>query len=247
MKVKKYAKAELGRYSTIFFQVGLILVLATTYLGLEWNFTEGVDSFNYDMGDFDEDKEDIPITQLNTPPPPPPPPPPAVPEMVQIVEDDLDVEEDLIQSTESSQDAKINIIVPISAIVEKEEEEEIENVPFFVIEQIPLYPGCENIKGKEEQKKCMNEKIHGLFGKEFDTGIGEQMDLSGLHRIFVIFTINKNGYVVDIKTRGPNRRLEAEAERVARLLPKMTPGKQRGKSVSVSYSLPVVFEVRPQI
>ena len=246
MKVKKYSKADLGSYSTIFFQVGLILVLATTYAGLEWEFTERDDSFIYDVGNFDEDLEDIPVSHINTPPPPPPPPPPA-PEIVQIVEDNLDVEEDIIQSTESSQDDKIGIIIPISAIVEAEVKEEIENVPFMVVEQIPLYPGCEKIREKAEQKKCMTEKIHGLFGKEFNTGISEQMGLSGIHRIYVVFRIDSNGDVVDIMTRGPNTRLEAEAERVAKLLPKMTPGRQRGKPVSVTYSLPVVFEVRTQI
>lgn len=246
MKVKKYAKLDLGSYSTIFFQVGLILVLASTYAGLEWEFTERENTFDYDVGIFDEEEEDIPISHFNTPPPPPPPPPPPLPEIVQVVEDDLDVEEDLIQSTESSQDAKIGIIIPVSAIVDAEEEEEIENVPFTVVEQIPLYPGCEKIKVKAQQIKCMTEKIHALFGKEFNTRISEQMGLSGIHRIYVVFKIDENGDVVEIRTRGPNKKLEAEAERVARLLPKMTPGKQRGKPVSVSYSLPVVFEIRSQ-
>ena len=243
MKVKKYASAETGKYSMIFFQIGLILVLGTTYVGMEWQFSNSEDSFMYDVGDFDEDLEIIPITNINTPPPPPPPPPPA-PEILLIVEDETDTKEDIIQSTESNQDSKLQIVIPISAIVEAEKEEEIENVPFFVVEQIPIYPGCEKIKDKEEQKNCMNEKIHGLFGKEFNTGIGEQMELKGKYRIFVVFTINNTGEIVGIKTRGPNPRLEAEAERVAKLLPKMTPGKQRGKSVSVSYSLPIVFEMR---
>src|SRR5690606_19417834 len=246
MKVKKYASADLGKYSTIFFQIGLILVLATTYVGLEWEFNDADDSFMYDVGNFDEDLEIIPITNINTPPPPPPPPPPPAPEILMIVEDETDTKEDIIQSTESNQDSKVQIVIPISAIVEAEKEEEIENVPFFVVEQIPIYPGCEKIKDKEEQKICMNEKIHGLFGKEFNTGIGEQMELKGKYRSFVVFTINNAGEIVDIKTRGPNTRLEEEAERVAKMLPKMTPGKQRGKSVSVSYSLPIVFEMRPR-
>ena len=247
MKVKKYAKADLGSYSTIFFQVGLILVLASSYAGLEWEFEERDNTFDFEVGIFDEDQEDIPISHFNTPPPPPPPPPPPLPEIVQVVEDDLDVEEDIIESTESNQDAKIGIIIPVSAIVDAREEEEIADVPFHVVEQIPLYPGCEKIKNKDEQIKCMTEKIHSLFGKEFNTGLGEQMGLTGINRIFVVFKIDSKGDVVEIRSRGPNKKLEEEAERVARLLPKMTPGTQRGRPVAVSYSLPVVFEVRPQI
>jgi len=247
MKVKKNASADLGKYSTIFFQIGLILVLATTYGGLEWQFNERDDSFSYDVGNFDEDMEIIPITNINTPPPPPPPPPPAAPEILKIVEDETDTKEDIIQSTESNQDAKIQVIVPISAIVEAEvEKEEIADVPFFIVEQIPLYPGCENIKNKEEQIKCMNEKIKGLFGKEFNIGIAKQMDLMGVQKIYVVFKIDKTGEVVDIRSRGPNVRLEAEAGRVAKLLPRMTPGTQRGKPVAVTYTLPVIFEIRPE-
>ena len=168
-----------------------------------------------------------------------------MPEIVQVVEDDLEVEEDIIESTESSQDSK-TIIIPVSDVIVAEDEEEIAEVPFFVVEQIPLYPGCENIKVKAEQKKCMENKIHSLFSKEFNTGISEQMGLNGIYRIFVVFKISATGEVVEIKTRGPNTKLELEAERVAKLLPKMTPGKQRGKPVAVSYSLPVVFTVLPQ-
>src|SRR5690606_32958537 len=210
MKVKKYASADLGKYSTIFFQIGLILVLGTTYVGMEWQFSDSEDSFMYDVGNFDEDMEVIPITNINTPPPPPPPPPPPAPEILMIVEDETEIKEDVIQSTESSQDSKIQVVLPISAIVEAEKEEEIADVPFFIVEQIPLYPGCEKIKDKQEQIKCMNEKIHGLFGKEFNTGIAQQLDLFGIQKIYVVFKIDKTGEVVDIKTRGPNIRLEAE-------------------------------------
>lgn len=244
MEVKKNPKADLSRFSIIFFQLGLILVLASTYIGLEWKSSDRNEVVQFEVAIPDEDQEDIPISMLNTPPPPPPPPPPALPEIVQVVEDELDVEEDLIESTESSQEAKIEKIVPISAVVYEEEEEEIENVPFTVVEEIPVYPGCEKYTDKAEKKKCMTEKIDDLFKKHFDTGIGQELGIFGINRIYVVFRINEKGDVVDIQTRGPHKKLEAEAERVAKMLPKMIPGKQRGKPVSVAYALPVVFEVR---
>ncbi|SFN92714.1 energy transducer TonB [Salegentibacter flavus] len=245
MQVKKNAKADLASYSMIFFQVGLILVLAATYIGLEWKFTEQDQSILYEVEVADEDTEEIPITQLDNLPPPPPPPPPPAPEMVQIIEDDLDVEEDLIQSTETNQDAKVEMIIPVSAVEYEEEEEEVENVPFMIVEEVPVFPGCETIKDKDEQKKCLNDKIHALYAREFNTEIGAELELTGFYRIYVGFKINEKGEVAEIQTRGPHRRLEAEAERVAKLIPKMAPGKQRGRPVSVGYSLPVVFEMRP--
>ena len=244
MEVKKYPKADLGRSSIIFFQIGLILVLASTYFGLEWKSYEKSDAEYFQVEIPDEDLEDIPITQLNTPPPPPPPPPPAMPEVVEIVEDEIDIEEDLIQSTETSQTEKIEKIIEVKDIQYEEEEEEIENVPFTVVENIPIYPGCENIKNRDEQKKCMTEKIDALVRREFNTGIGAEMGLYGFNRIYVVFKINEKGDVVDIKARGPNQRLENEAARVVKLLPKMTPGRQREKPVAVVYSLPIMFEVR---
>ena len=46
-----------------------------------------------------------------------------------------------------------------------------------------------------------------------------------------MFTIDENGVVTDIRSRGPHPKLEKEAERVVKLLPKMEPGKQRKQNV----------------
>ena len=59
-----------------------------------------------------------------------------------------------------------------------------------------------------------------------------------------MFTIDENGVVTDIQSRGPHPKLEKEAERVVKLLPKMEPGKQRKQNVKVKYTLPIVFTVQ---
>jgi protein TonB len=58
-----------------------------------------------------------------------------------------------------------------------------------------------------------------------------------------MFKIDKKGEIVDIRARAPHKRLEKEAIRVVSILPKMKPGRQRGKAVGVKYSLPIVFNV----
>jgi periplasmic protein TonB len=65
----------------------------------------------------------------------------------------------------------------------------------------------------------------------------------GTKRIFVVFIIDKNGNITNIESRAPHKSLQLEAERVVKSLPKMEPGKQRGKPVGVKYSLPIVFEI----
>lgn len=247
MKVIKNPKADLDRFSFIFFQIGLIIILGFTYFGLEWKSYGSEDLDLLELQTPDLVQEDIPVTQLNTPPPPPPPPPPAVPEVIEVIADLEEVEETTIESTESSQEDKMPEIAQVADIFYEEEEEEIEKVPFTIVEQIPTYPGCENLKTKQEQKNCMSQKIEALVKREFNTRISEELGLTGLNRIYVVFRINEKGDVVDIRSRGPNVRLEEEAARVVKLLPKMRPGRQRDKPVSVEYSLPIMYDVRESI
>jgi hypothetical protein len=117
------------------------------------------------------------------------------------------------------------------------------DVPFALIEQVPVFPGCENLGSNEEQKKCMSEKIQEFVNKNFNTDLGKELNLSGRNRIIVQFKIDKQGNIADVRSRAPHPDLEVEAERVINSLPSMKPGKQGGVEVGVMYSLPIVFQV----
>jgi len=241
MEPKKNPKSDVSRNSSIYFAVGLALMLAVTYLAINYKTYDkseiAVDTLNLD----DELEEEIPITeQLVTPPPPPPPPPPA-PEIIEVVEDEEEVEETVIESTETEMDTEI---VEIEEVEVEEVEEDIE-VPFSVIENVPIFPGCENEKGNAARKKCMSEKVSKFVNRKFNVDLASDLGLpAGRKRIFVGFKVDKNGNVTNIMARGPHPGLEREAKRVIGLLPKMKPGKQRGKAVIVPYSLPIVFQVQ---
>ena len=58
-----------------------------------------------------------------------------------------------------------------------------------------------------------------------------------------MFKIDKNGDITDVQARAPHVRLQEEAIRVVKSLPKMIPGKQRGRAVGVNYSIPIAFKV----
>ena len=239
MESKKNPKADLSKRSLLFLQLGLVAVLLFTYITIEWK-TYDKSGINVALLTSDTDEEDIPIVELNTPPPPPPPPPPPAPEIIEVVEDEEEIEETIIESTETSQDEEI---VEVEEVEVVEEEEEIADVPFAVIENVPIFPGCESKKNNNERKACMSEKVSKLVNRKFNTELGADLGLSGVNRIFVSFKIDKKGNIVNIRSRAPHPRLEQEAERVIKLLPKMTPGKQRGKPVGVLYSLPITFKV----
>jgi protein TonB len=157
------------------------------------------------------------------------------------MEDEVEEEETVIKSTEAKQDEKI---VEVKEIKEEVVEEEIADVPFAVIENVPIYPGCENEKGNDAKKKCMSSKISEFINKKFNTDLASDLGLDGRQRIAVQFKIDKNGRVIDVRARAPHPRLEKEAVSVVQSLPNMTPGKQRGKPVGVLYSLPIVFDIQ---
>jgi protein TonB len=121
-------------------------------------------------------------------------------------------------------------------------EEEIDmDIPFAIIEDVPLFPGCENV-AKSQRRKCFQEKIQKHIIKNFRyPEIAQEMGIQG--RVFVQFIIGKDGNISGIRTRGPDKNLEKEANRIISKLPKMTPGKQRGRPVRVPFSIPVTFKL----
>ncbi|WP_431158501.1 energy transducer TonB [Winogradskyella poriferorum] len=241
MELKKNPKANVGRNSSLYFAVGLNVMLVLTYLGLEHKTYEK-ESTKIDILMLQENlEEDIPITNINIPPPPPPPKT-IVSEAIRVVEDVEDVEETVVESTEIGQDDIIEDVVAVEDVEVVEVEEDIE-VPFAVIERVPQFPGCTG--NNAELKACFQKKMQEHLQKNFRyPQVAAELNIHG--RVFVFFLIDKNGNVTKIKSRGPDKILENEAERIIGLLPKMEPGKQRNKPVGVPYSIPINFVLQQQ-
>jgi protein TonB len=241
MQVKKNPEVDVGRNSSLYFAIGLNLMLLSTYLMLEYKSYESEDRIADILQVDDFDEEDIEIINLNAPPPPPPPAPSIVPEDIKIVEDVVEIEETIIESSEMDQTDIISEVVRVEDVEVEEVEEDIE-VPFAVIENIPVFPGCEN-GTREEKKACFESSIMEHVRDNFKYPEAA-VELGIYGKVYVLFAIDKNGRVSKIKTRGPDKILEKEAARIIGLLPTMTPGKQRGKAVSVPYSIPISFVLR---
>ncbi len=239
MEPKKNLKSDVSRNSSIYFAVGLTLMLLLTYTAINYKTYEDSDIVG-DVLNLDDDlEEEVEVIDL-VKPPPPPPPPPAAPEVIEVVEDEVEVEETVIESVETDQEAEI---MEVEDVVVDEVEEDLE-VPFNVIENVPIFPGCEKKKGNAKKKQCMSDKISKFVNRKFNTDLAGEYGLEGRQRISVVFKIDKSGNVVGVQARAPHPGLEKEAKRVIKLLPKMKPGKQRGKAVTVPYSLPIVFLVQ---
>ena len=226
MQPKKNPKADLNKNRNLYFVIGLTFVTFITWQAIESKTYEK--TFDYEaLNVEDDDDEDIPITeQIKTPPPPPPPPP--APEVIEVVEDEEEVEETVIESTETDQD---EIIIEE---IEVEDEFEDIDVPFAVIEDVPIFPGCESV-AKSQRRACFQEQMNKHIRKNFRyPDIAQEMGIQG--RVYVNFIIAKDGSITNIRMRGPDKNLENEAARIIGRLPKMTPGKQRGRAVRVPFS-----------
>ena len=236
MEPKKSEKADLQNYSGLFFQVGLFLTLIGIYFVMETKFYEKTYK---DLGSLDVDVEDeiIPITEREQKKPPPPPPPPVVQEIIRVVEDDVDLEEELdIESTETDQEEAIEI----EEVVEEEEEEVFS---FAVVEDKPIFPGCESVP-KAQRDRCFQQRIVKHIQKTFRyPEVAREMGIQG--KVYVSFVISKSGKISDVKVmRKVDKSLDKEAHRIVSKIPSMTPAKQRGKAVKVSYMVPITFRLQ---
>lgn len=121
------------------------------------------------------------------------------------------------------------------------EEDDVE-VPIQYVEEVPVFPGCEN-GTNTAKKQCFDQALSKLISKNFNASIAEDLKLSGKHKILTSFKIDKEGEVVDIQASAAHTLLAKEAIRVLKLIPKLKPGKQRDYTVIVPYSLPINFNV----
>jgi protein TonB len=242
MEIKKNAKSKLENYSRFFMLLGLVWAFLITYLAVEYKSDRQNDFTNHGyFSQHIDNNIDIPITkpteEATTSEPK------TIIDKLDIVIDDTNIKEDILVPTDLNVDEPINSKLFLNGINEVNiKEPDDESVTFVAIEEAPTYPGC--VGTKDDKKSCFISKISKFISKEFNASIAQELGLpSGKQRLFVMFTINKNGDITNIEARAPHKSLEKEAIRVIQSLPKMIPGKQYNKTVSVKYSLPIVYSV----
>ncbi len=127
----------------------------------------------------------------------------------------------------------------VTSTIIKDTQEEVEDVPFAVIDEAPIFPGCEN---EQDLRECFQLKLQLHISKNFKyPGEAQKQGIQG--RVNIMFTIDQNGDITNIRKRGPDPLLEDEAHRIISLLPQMNPGKQKGQPVNVPFSIPITFKL----
>ena len=226
MVLKKSLKADLESKRNIFLMVGLVIALGVTLLAFEWTTKPSKADSLGSMQSQEVEEEIIPITREQEVKPPPPPPPPKVVEVLNIVEDDVEIEDELEIEDSEADDETIIDVAPV--IQTEEEEEEDEAQVFFIVEDMPEFPG-----GELALRKYIANAISYPV-------IAQENGIQG--KVYVTFVVDKDGSISDGRiARGVDPSLDKEALRVVNMLPKWKAGKQRGKPVRVSYTVPINF------
>lgn len=227
MDVKKSPKASLEDKKSIYLLMGFVAVLSLLYIGFEWTKHE-VTVYEDTTTEVIEEEEIEIIQTAEVLPPPPPPDVPEVIEILNVVEDDVETAEIEID-TEDEDDKAVVIQAPVSTSGTAVEEDT--EVVFVVVESMPAFPG-----GDAALFKYLNDNIKYPV-------IAQETGIQG--RVICQFVVNRDGSIVDIEVvRSVDKSLDAEAIRVIKNMPRWTPGKQRGKTVRVKYTLPVNFRLQ---
>lgn len=240
MEIKKNPNADLNRKTGLFFAIGLAFATGLSLFAI--NYKSEIKKLN--IADVVADatiEEEVEEVHLENTPPPPPPPPPAVeiPEVIEIVDNKVEVKDD-IKSSEITK----NDVVEDAPKLEKvpENEEIVEDLPFAVIEEKPMFEACKGIPKGKAQDDCFKSNLDKHVQKNFRyPEMAQEMGIEG--RVTVMFKIKKDGKIEVTGVRGPDKMLEAEARRIIEKLPDLIPGKQRNKAVAVTYAYPIMFKL----
>jgi len=227
MEIKKSEKADLEKGKGTSILIGFVMALAVMFVTLEWTEREVEDNSDLYMArETTITEEMVPITLPEKKTVPPPPAAVAKADIIKIVEDDADIEEDIMVSTEDQVEWVDLDEVDYIEVEPEPEEEEV----FMVVEDAPEFPGGINALLEYLKKNikypaiCRDNNIQG--------------------RVIVSFVVNKDGKIVDPEVvKGVNPSLDKEALRVISTMPNWKPGYQRGKAVRVKYSVPVNFRL----
>ena len=229
MEVKKSEKASLENKKLLFTEIGLVVALLVVWGAFEYTSKDKKEStLEADAVQVIEE-EIVPITESTPPPPEAAPKIPVLSDQIEIVTDDVQVD-DIFENLEDD----ANTGVEIRDYVEQVEEEVIEEeaIPFQLVESKPKFQGGD----ANAFSKWVNQRL--VYPE-----IAKENGVQG--RVMLQFTVNADGSVSNVKVlRGVDPALDKEAVRVVSSSPKWEPGKQRDRKVKVTYTFPVIFQLR---
>ncbi|HMO38073.1 MAG TPA: TonB family protein [Saprospiraceae bacterium] len=204
----------------------------------------------------DVDMEVEPPRTQEAPPPPPPPPPPVIEE----VPADLLVDVEDVEFVDQSVDEK-TVILDIPVAMDRPTERKVAPPPppppppapvteeiFRVVEEMPRFPGCEDLPSVADRKVCADKKLLAFIYANIQyPNVARENNIEGT--VVIRFVVDKDGKVGQAEIiREIGGGCGEEARRVVMKMADMperwAPGKQRGRPVNVYFTLPVKFVLK---
>ena len=226
MEPKKSKNADLQGKRSLFLEIGFVLALGLVLLAFEWASRPAeVEGFQKQT-EADLIQETVPVTRQQERKEPPPPPPPKSTEVINIVDNNVEIEDELVlEESEADQDTRVSI----DAFATEEEEEEEEEQVFVVVEDMPSFQG----KGLDAFAAFVQQNLEYPY-------VAMENGIEGT--VYLRFIVDKDGSVINIEVlRGVDPTLDKAAIEAVQRAPKWEPGKQRGKPVKVSCTMPIIF------
>ena len=231
--------ANLRKNGFIHFQIGLIVAMLLVYFGLEYALdkrTSDIPIKKEDLTEVYEIHPDVYVYTVETEVKPQQ----KVRNSYEYTIKPDDYVSELFTEYKSDPVVESSSAISLDSIIVPPSIEEDMVFPIAAVDA-PIFPGCENVE-KSMQRACFEEKIQKHVIRNFrypDTAIETRTQ----GKVYVMFTIGKNGLIEDVKLKGPAKVLENEAGRIIDKLPQMKPGKRLDKPVKVSFSLPINFQL----
>ena len=230
MEIKKTEKASMENKRFLFTEIGMVIALLIVWGSFSYTSREKkVATLEADQTVV-EVEDMVPITEETPPPPEAAPKIPILSDQIDIVDDNIKVDDSMFQNIEDSNEG-FEIMDYIESAPEEETIEE-EAIPFQLVEEKPSFNGGD----ANEFSKWVNSRL--VYPE-----IAKENGVQG--RVTLQFTVNADGTVSNVKVlRGVDSSLDKEAVRVVSSSPKWKPGKQRDRAVKVTYTFPVIFQLR---
>jgi len=230
MEVKKSPKASLENKKLLFTEIGLVVALGVVYGGFEFSTREKQVAVLEDTTQAVIEEEMVAIEQETPPAPPEAPQIPVLSDVIDIVDDNIQIDDDMFMNLDDD-DTEYEIAdYKEEEVVEEEVEEEA--IPFMIVETKPTFMGGDQ---NDFSKWVMSQIVYPEIAKE-----------NGIQgKVITQFTVEKDGSVTNVKVlRGVDEALDKEALRVVKSSPKWAPGRQRDRAVKVTFTFPVIFQLR---
>ena len=231
MEVKKSPKASLENKRFLFTEIGFVIALLAVLFAFDYSSKEKKVATLETETAAVEVEDMIPITQETPPPPEAAPKIPILSDQIDVVDDNIKIDDNMFQNLEDDANSGVEIMDYIESAPEEETIEE-EAIPFQLVEEKPSFNGGD----ANEFSKWVNSRL--VYPE-----IAKENGVQG--RVTLQFTVNADGSDSNVKVlRGVDSSLDKEAVRVVSSSPKWKPGKQRDRAVKVTYTFPVIFQLR---